>query len=211
MIKGIIFDLDGVLINSEPVNIKAAQKAFAELGHTLSDDDLALIPGRHSADYAPIIVKNNNLSLSPGQVAARCHELYTSLWQHMVVLMPGAQDVLTLLKLKDITLALVTSSNNRLVAQFLQKFGFEDIFFATVSADDVTRRKPHPEPYLKAVAGLSSGADSLVAVEDTTVGVAAATAAGLRCIAVPNEYTRRQDFSQAEYVLKSLHEILELV
>src|SRR3989344_8325614 len=98
MIQGIIFDLDGVLITSEPVNIRAAQEAFIELGYKLSKDDLALIPGRHSIDYAPAIIKNNNLSLSSEQVAARCHKLYIKLWQHMVALMPGAQEALTALE-----------------------------------------------------------------------------------------------------------------
>ena len=211
MPQGIIFDLDVVLINSEPVNIKAAQEAFAEFGYTLSGDDVALIPGWHSIDYAPAIIENNGLPFPPAQVATCCRERFNVLWKQMVVLMPGAQETLATLQQKGIILALVTSSDRSGIDRFLQTFKFVDIFSVTVSADDVTHRKPHPEPYLKAITKLALQPEALIVVEDTAVGAAAAKAAGLRCAAIPNEYTNTQDFSQTEYILKSLQEIAGLV
>lgn len=211
MHKAIIFDLDGVLINSEPVNIRAGEQAFREFNYSLSNDDLTYIPGRHSADYVPIIIKNNNLALEAEPIAARSHELFHTLWQEMVVLMPGAKDTLTTLKQKGYILALVTSSDRQGVKKFLKKFKFEDVFTVTVSADDVQHRKPHPEPYLKAMELLNQTSDNLTVIEDTAVGITAAKAAGLRCIAVPNSYTKNQDFSQADYIVSSLKQLLILV
>jgi HAD superfamily hydrolase (TIGR01509 family) len=211
MLHGIIFDLDGVLIDSEPVNIQAGQRAFAEFGYTLSEKDLKQIPGRHSADYAPLIIQNNHLTLLPEQVATRCHELYQTLWEQMVVIMPEAQSTLTQLKEKDLTLALATSSSRSTVAIFIRKFGLEGIFSAIISADDVQFRKPNPEPYLKASAALNLPPDELLVVEDTAIGVAAAQAAGLRCVVIPNKHAGAQDFSPANYVLSSLREVVGLV
>lgn len=211
MIHAVIFDLDGVLIDSEPINIKAAQQAFSEFGYTLSDEDISLIPGRHSDDYIPVIVKNNNLSLLPEQVVSSIHQHYHVLWQQMVVLMPGAFETLSLLKEKGIILALATSASRSTVEMFLNKFGFTNYFTVIISADDIRHRKPHPEPYLMALAKLHKPSSSLIVVEDTAIGVTAAKAAGLYCVAVPNEFTRNQDFSQADHVCTSLNEVVTVI
>lgn len=211
MIQVVIFDLDGVLIDSEPINIKAAEQAFAEFGYSLSTEDIALIPGRHSADYVPIIVKNNNLSLVLERVASVVHDHYYILWPQMVRLMPEAAETLTSLKKAGMILALVTSANRSTVYTFLERFGFQDLFEVLVTADDISHRKPDPEPYLKALAQLHQPADSFMVVEDTALGVAAAKAARLRCVAIPNDYTRKQDFSQADHVLTSLREVADVL
>jgi HAD superfamily hydrolase (TIGR01509 family) len=211
MIQAVVFDLDGVLIDSEPINVKAAQQAFAEFGYTLSAEAISRIPGRHSADYVPIILRNNSLALVPEQVASGVYEHYQVLWPQMVVLMPQVAETLTLLKEKRLILALVTSANRSTVATFLEKFGFQNLFKEIVTADDIAHRKPHPEPYLKAIEKLNLPSESLLIVEDTALGITAAKAAGLRCVAIPNGYTKNQDFSYADHVLTSLKEIVDLV
>ncbi|MDO8512392.1 MAG: HAD family phosphatase [bacterium] len=211
MICAVIFDLDGVLIDSEPVNVKAAQQAFSEFGYTLSDEDVLLIPGRHSDDYIPEIVKNNSLPILPVQVVSSIHEHYRALWQKMVVLMPDTLEILSSLKEKGIILALATSASRPTVEMFLNKFGFAKYFTVIISADDICHRKPHPESYLVALAKLHQPSHSIIVVEDTAIGVTAAKAAGLLCAAIPNNFSRNQDFSQADYIYTSLNEVATLI
>lgn len=209
--QNVIFDLDGVLIDSELINIKAGQIAFDDFGYELSENDLKLIPGRHSSDYVPIIIQNNSLAFIPTEVAALCHEKFHTLWEDMVTLMPQAKETLLFLREEGVRLALVTSSGQSTVLKFLSKFALENFFTAIVSADDVQLRKPNPEPYLKAIQKLNRDPVTMMVVEDTEIGVTAAKEAGLKCIAVPNRYTQHQNFSKADHVVASLEAIKEIV
>ncbi|MCK4399310.1 MAG: HAD-IA family hydrolase, partial [Methanophagales archaeon] len=114
-------------------------------------------------------------------------------------------------KSKGIILALATPSTRDSVKRFLQKFRLEGYFKVVLTREDVSERKPNPEIYIRAKNELGYNPDEIIVVEDTEIGVIAAKSAGLNCAAIPNQYTKKQDFSKADYVLESIGELSKLV
>jgi HAD superfamily hydrolase (TIGR01509 family) len=207
MIKGIIFDFDGVLIDSEYINIEAGTRAFRDFGYELSPADKQLIPGKHSEDVVAEILKLKGWKLQEKSIIDRYAEIYDGMWGNGVVIAPRSKEVLSILKGRGIVLALATNNSRPRVDWFLQKISGEDIFSVVISGDDVTRRKPDPEIYIKAKSSLGFSDELLLAVEDSPSGLMAAKGAGLRCAMIVNQYNLHNAFPGADQVFTSLQEL----
>jgi len=205
MIKAVIFDLDGVLRDSARVNIRAAEKSFKKLGIEIDEEDRKVIVGRHPDDYTLILRKKYVFDVE------RYKEIKSKSYFELLKkaeLLPFANDVLERLRRKGIKLALATSSLVEGTYDFfINKFGLEGFFNVVVTFEDCLKRKPEPEIYLKVLEKLGLPANECAVVEDTVVGIEAAKKAGIKCIAIPNEYTKNQDFSEADFVVSSLAEL----
>ena len=108
-------------------------------------------------------------------------------------------------------MAIASSSPKNQIDIVISKFGIKKYFHAVISRDDVKKLKPHPDIYLKAVKNLKENSSECIALEDSESGVLAAKNAGVYVIAVPNKYTKHQDFSQADMIIDSLSELNELL
>ncbi len=213
MIKAILFDFDGVLVDSELVNIKAGVKTFEDRGMPLTDEERAYVIGKSSVDYVPHFLKTRSI-IDPDIHHSAIEELrrnYDAMWEDIVTLTPGVGKVLSSLKTRGKKLAIATTNRHSTIDRFFNTFGFIDVFDVVVTGEDVKRRKPDPEVYILAIQKLGIAPSECVVVEDTAIGIAAGKAAGLQCIAVPNVYTRDNDFSSADHVIGSLEGLLELV
>lgn len=213
MIKAVVFDLDGVLLDSEIVNILAAVKSFKEeSAYKLSKAEQEYVVGRHPLDFVPYISARHSIPFeTQKQILTLQPANYYSLWDKSVKLMPGVKYILTWLKNKGITLALATSSNEKNVYKFMKQFALENIFSLIITKEDVNERKPSPQIYILAKKKLKLPTNEILVVEDTQIGVESAKGAKLICIAIPNKYTIHQDFTKADYVLNSLKQITNLI
>lgn len=212
MIKVVIFDLDGVLIDSEALNIQSVVDAFRKVGVELDETKKNYIIGRHPIDYFPIFGKNHGISSEMLKTIDESrHEDFHALWSKVVVLMPGAKKIIPYLKSKKIIIVLATSSSRNAVNKFLNKFNFSKSFSLIITKDDVTKRKPDPQVYNLAKQKVNVKNNEIIVIEDTQLGVESAKSAGLTCVAIPNKYTNSQDFSKADYILKSLEELPNIV
>ncbi len=211
MIKAIIFDFDGVLADSEHVNIESGIRTFRELGYELNDEDKGFIVGKHSKDTVPHFIKIKDINVQEEQAVERYRDIFEDLWSGGVQAMPAIEKTLHILKQKNIVLALATNNRQSRVDAFLKQFKLEDVFSVIVDNKRVTRRKPDPEVYLKALEELHLPPDVVLAVEDSNVGLEAAKAAGLRCAVIPNKYTKSHDFSSANFILKTPQDLLSLI
>lgn len=210
--QAIVFDMDGVLIDSEHVNIQAAVSGFQSQGYTLLDEDIRHVVGRHESDFVPEFAQKYSIApQTQHQIITEIDRQYDQLWPKLIQINPLATHVLLKLKERGIRLALATSSNRKVVDRFLLKLDIGPIFDHVLTFEDVARRKPNPDIYIKAQQRLALATEDIIVVEDTLIGVRAAKSAGLRCIAIPNEHTKLQDFSQADAVLSSLDDILGVV
>lgn len=209
MIKGIIFDFDGVLIDSEHINIAAGVRAFKEFGYELSTDDKKLIPGQHSENIVSQILELRDLSLPKEALLKRYSEIYGGVWENMVTVMPHVTETLQRLKNDGIVLGLATNNRRLRVEIFLRQTGLGNIFSAIVSGEDVVKRKPDPEIYVEAKTRLGLPDKSILAVEDGVIGFMAAKRAGLQCAVVLNQYSAGQDFSSADFVFKTLADLMD--
>lgn len=212
MIKAVAFDLDGVLIDSETLGIQTAVQSFLQAGVELSEAEKDYIHGRHPVDYIPTLGQKHGISLAmQKKIDELRHENYHALWDKAVSLMSDAKNIINYLKSRKITIVLATSSSVRVVNKFLNKFHFSNTFSLIVTKDDVTKRKPDPQIYNLVKKKINLKEKEILVVEDTQIGVESAKAAGLICLAIPNEYTKSQDFSKADYILRSLKELRKLL
>ncbi|MEK6951508.1 MAG: HAD family phosphatase [Nanoarchaeota archaeon] len=202
--KAVIFDRDGVILDSESTNVNAAVMAFKELGIAIKEEEKEWIVGRHPDDYIKSFLEKYDFSYEEFRKiqSKRYHELFetTPLFEKTIFL------IKKLHKMK-IPLALTTSSSKKGTLNLLHRTKLEDVFNVVVTFEDYKRRKPDPESYIITAKKLGLDPKDCVVIEDSIVGVEAAKNAGMKCIAIPNEYTKKYDFSIADLVVDSADEI----
>jgi HAD superfamily hydrolase (TIGR01509 family) len=205
MITSIIFDLDGLLADTERLHCLAYQTALGEHAAQISETEYAehwVRCGKGIGDW----IESHGLNLDPHAVRARKSEHYLALLRSSLRPMDGALDLLNRLY-GTMKIALASSSYRDAVDGVLTGLGIARYFDAVVSGLDVASVKPAPDIFLKAAELLSAPPRDCLVLEDAEKGVIAARRAGMRCIAVPNDYTRHHDFSNATRVCASLREI----
>ncbi len=205
MISAIIFDLDGLLADTEPLHFEAYRRAFAEHGVNLSENDYTehwVRQGGSAADF----IATRGLRISAEAVRQAKVKAYSALLAKEIKPMPGAREALQRLRGRK-RLALASSSYRADVDTVLAVLRLTDFFEATVAREDVRNLKPAPDPFLLAAQRLGLPAAACLVIEDAEKGVRGAHRAGMACIAVPNRYTRDNDFSSACRVLASLADL----
>lgn len=205
MINAVIFDLDGLLADTEKLHCQAYRDALAAHGARLTEAEYA----EHWVRYGKGITEwlhEHQLDLDPLAVRADKSRRYHDLLQSSLRPMAGALELVTALSGKK-RLALASSSYRDAVEGVLRGLKVADRFEVVVSGLDVPRVKPAPDIFLKAASLLSVRPKECVVLEDAEKGVIAAHAAGMMSIAVPNEYTRHHDFSRATRICASLEEL----
>ncbi len=206
MAKAVIFDRDGVLVDSEPVNIASVALALKGLGVTITEADEKQIVARHPADYQGYFLAKYRIPQEEFR-KERSRSYYALFGK--APLFEGTVALVRELKAKGVPLALATSGNRPTTDTFLSRTHLS--FDAIVTFEDCTRRKPDPEVYLIAAERLGVPPKGCTVVEDSAVGLAAAKAAGMRCIVLPNAYTKDQDFSAADAVARDAEELRRLL
>lgn len=213
MMKAVIFDFDGVLVDSEHANVGAAAQTFREFGHSLSDAQIKRVPGMSSKDYIPLFLRE--LGLPPElfeNFNKKIWENYLALWDtDMVKPMPFAYEVVKMLGERGVVCSIATSNHMISIEKFINRFGFHDMFSRILTGEDVVNRKPHPEVYLTMKKQLGFADSEMIAVEDTGHGLASAKDAGLQCAVIPTPFSRHHDFSRADFILSSLRELPAIV
>ncbi|MBI1817085.1 MAG: HAD family phosphatase [Deltaproteobacteria bacterium] len=202
---GIIFDLDGVIIDSEGLQYRAYCRVLQPFGVQVTREEYGRewIAGGRGPEYA---VKKYNLPMAPDQLRALKNPVYQELLHSEVTLMPGAVAALARLG-TTFPIALATNSKRDEVDYVMDRFELRGYFAAIVTREDYVGAKPEPAAFLTAAARLGLPPDRCVVIEDAHKGVVAAHRAGCLCIAVPHDFTIDNDFTLATRVVKSLDEI----
>ncbi len=186
-VEAVVFDLDGVLVDSEPLWDEARRSVAADHGGTWSADATRAMMGMSSAEWSVYMHDQLRVDLSPDEITQRVVGIVERRYEEHLPLLPGAIDAVRALAARW-PLGLASSANRPVIDKFLAVSGLRDDFVVTVSSEEVRRGKPAPDVYAAALAGLSVTADRAVAVEDSTNGMRAAAAAGMHLIAGPNPH-----------------------
>ncbi len=206
MIKAIFWDNDGLLVDTEILYFKASAEILDQAGIGLSREefiDSSLTRGESVFTLA------SARGFSPEQVEEmrlRRNARYGELLAEGVRVLPGVRESLKRLQ-GQISMAVVTSSLKEHFSIIHRHTGLLPYFDFILAREDYGRSKPDPEPYLKALRLSGLRAEECVAIEDSERGCIAAAAAGLRCWAIPGEWTAGGDFSMAERILGGVHEV----
>jgi pseudouridine-5'-monophosphatase len=204
----IIFDLDGTLVDSEPLYTLAAQAVVSRFGKTFDFAIKRQIMGGGPLPGARFVVEQLSLPISP-EVYLEERELVLKELCKTIQPLPGAEQLVEVLHQRSIPMAIGTSGSRALSELKLSGLTFARCFRVVVCSDDpgVENAKPAPDIFLRAAAELGAAAERCLVFEDTPKGVQAALAAGMQVIAVPDPTMRAEDFSGALRVLGSLEEL----
>ena len=200
-----LFDLDGVLIDSEGLQYRAYAEALEPFGASVTHETYARewIATGQGPEYA---VKTFGLPITPKQLRERKDPIYRRLLIENAALMPGAADAVPALA-RHYRLAVATNSTRGDTEYVLGRFGLLDHFDAIVTREAYARAKPAPDAFLAAARECGAEPARCVVVEDSERGLAAARAAGIRAVAVPNEWTLAHDLDGAARSIASLAEL----
>ena len=220
-IEAVIFDMDGVLVDTEPVHIESFKHYMDELNLSYDEQLLHSFIGYSIAHNVQTI----NRMFLPGREipvdegVEHRDKIYISLINEQPLTpIPGVIDLIDYCLNNDIKLGLASSSSNEQVDIILKKlsanpnckFHFHDLFQSIVSGDDAEHKKPAPDIYLKTLNDLNLPGIKCLAIEDSSAGVQSAKAAGLNCFALRNPFADENKLSGADVVVDSILEVIEL-
>ncbi|MCX5113785.1 HAD family phosphatase [Streptomyces sp. NBC_00378] len=184
-LQAVLLDMDGTLVDTEGFWWDAEVEVFAELGHQLDEAWRDVVVGGPMTRSAGYLMDVTGADITLDELTVLLNDRFEKRIGRGVPLMPGAARLLAELVRHDIPTALVSASHRRIIDRVLESVGRHH-FALTVAGDEVSRTKPHPEPYLFAASGFGADPEYCAVIEDTATGVAAAEAAGCRVVAVPS-------------------------
>jgi len=212
VVKAVVFDKDGVLADSESINLRAAFEVFRAHGYELGPDDEPSIVGKHPIDYVPELARRVGMGeAEQRRVIDEQDVVYNRIWQEQGRLFEGAREALEAVRRRGLGVGLASSSTRREVDAFVDRFELAAFFDVTLSLDDVVRAKPDPEIYVLAAQRLDVPASEMLVVEDSEHGIRAAKAAGAICVAVRTRQVRPERIGMADMHIDSIGELSALL
>jgi HAD superfamily hydrolase (TIGR01509 family) len=202
-VAAVVFDLDGVLLDSEVVWNEMKRDVTVEAGGRWRDDAPEAMIGMSSTEWSRYLHDELGVPLSPEEIDRAVVARVADRYRQGLPLLPGALEAVR--RLADRwPLGLASSSNRPIIELFLDASGLRGCFAVTVSSEEVGRGKPAPDVYLAAVEGLGVETSQAAAIEDSSNGIRAARAAGMVVVAIPNH-----DYPPAPDALAEANEVLE--
>jgi len=212
-IKAVIFDMDGVLIDSEPLWRKAMIEGFASIGVLITEEDCKKTTGNRLKEVVEYwFEKLDILDFLPTEIEHRIINMLVKLINKEGKAISGVIEVINFCNNKNIKIGLATSSSNQLMEAVLEKLKLKNTFKSSISAENLEYGKPHPEVFLICASQLQISPLECIVIEDSINGVIAAKAAYMRVIALPEqENINNHKFSIADYKLNNMQEVLKLL
>ena len=205
--KAVIFDMDGVLVDSEPLHLIAFQEFFKrfEIPYTAEENKEFL--GRKDTAIADILIDRYKLGMTAAAVVEAKEEILSRLLLEGAQPRPGVHTTLASLTELSVPMAVASSATMPTIELVTHTLNIRKHFANLTSGDEVVHGKPAPDVYLLAAKRLGIAPEKCLVVEDTIAGIKAAKSAGMFCVAIPCEATAHQDHSHADMRLTSMAEL----
>ncbi len=211
-VKAVVFDMDGLLVDTEAVVFRAMQRRAAEIGGELPFTVFQRMVGLPDSSSDPLLVEHFGPSFDLGAWSAAVSAHFREELSAGIALKAGAVEILDALDAAGLPRAIATSSSLASVGRSLGPHGLVERFDALITRDVQTRGKPHPEPYLMAAEALGVDPVDCLALEDSHNGVRSASAAGMMTVMVPDMLDPTEEMRTLTVrIARDLHEVRELL
>ncbi len=210
MINCVIFDMDGVVVNTEPLGYAANQKMYKSLGITVPDDVYATFMGNSDKNIIQKLKQlYPDLPHTHEELLEKKYKYYFDAFDNAqdLELMPGVRSLIEDLHCNGIKLILASSASKRKIEKVFTRFGLHPFFDDKISGEDFEFSKPHPAIFEEAASRSGFPKERCLVIEDSTNGIKAAKAAGLYCIAYNSGHTIMQDTSLADMVVTDFSQL----
>lgn len=204
MIKAVLFDMDGVLTDSEPFICEAAMKMFREKGIEVKEEDFHPFVGAGENRYIGGVAEKYGIEPDIARDKARTYEIYSEITRGKLKPLPGTLEFIQRCRDTGLKLAVATSADETKMNINLERIGMPPgLFDATVNGLQIERKKPHPDIYLKAASLLGQDPPECLVVEDAPNGIEAAGRAGMKCLALETSFPREK-LGGADWIVRDL-------
>lgn len=208
MIKAVIFDMDGVIIDSEPKHIKFEQELFRSLGAAVNEDEHLKFVGTTSQYMWASIKRNHKLEQTVDELVKLDRDKYFEFLinDDSLVSINGVNELVVRLKKENLKLAVASSSPIDVIEYVINKLGLIKYFDLIVTGDYVKRSKPNPDIFLYAAEKLSVKPNNCLVIEDSENGVNAAKNADMKCVGYKNLNSGNQNITRADMIIKNFND-----
>lgn len=208
-LKAVLFDMDGVIVDTEPLHRKAYFQLFKDLEINVSEDLYTSFTGASTKKFTSSLVENFNLEKTHEDLALIKrkyfrHYFYNDPDFH---LLPGVRNLIENYFENNVKLVLASSASMVTIEMVFEKFDLEKYFIGKISGADLKESKPHPEIFLLAAEIASEPKENCMVIEDSTNGIIAAHSAGIFCTAYKSEHSVGQNYEKANLVISDFSEI----
>jgi len=209
MITTVIFDMDGVIVDTEPVHHYAYKQHFKELDIEVTPQMYAEFTGSSTKNIYTIIKDRFNLEHEIPFLVAGKRRLFNAAFdsKNDLYLLEGVEDLIKELYAKGIQLVLASSSANETIDRIFTRFKLHPYFSFKISGEDFPQSKPHPAIFIKAAELSNTRVENCIVIEDSTNGIKAANAAGIYCIGYKSINSKLQDYGLADKVISHFKEL----
>jgi HAD superfamily hydrolase (TIGR01509 family) len=209
MIQTVIFDMDGVIVDTEPVHHFAYDQHFKELKIDVTPEMYASFTGSSTKNIYSIIKHNFNLNDEVERLVQGKRRLFNAAFDNKedLYLLDGVEELIKELHAKGMQLVLASSSANETIERIFNRFKLHPYFTYKVSGEDFPKSKPHPAIFLKAAELSNTPVENCIVIEDSTNGIKAANAAGIYCVGYKSVNSKLQDYSLADKIISNFNEL----
>lgn len=209
MIKAVIFDMDGLMIETEHLQSKSFEHVLKKYGANpeFNEDGVIQTVGVTAKDNLIRLKEKHNINESIENLLGQKRKVYKELLLENIYPKKGLLTLLKKLKEGNFKLAVASSSSREHINLVLSGLGIKEKFDVIVSGEEIKKGKPHPDIFLIAADKLNTEPINCLVLEDAQSGVEAGKAANMKVIAIPNQYTRSHDFTKADVIISSLEEV----
>jgi len=209
MLKAVLFDMDGVIVDTEPLHGKAYYKMFDAVNISVSDELYESFTGQSTRNICKQLCKLFNLQESPETLVQLKRDFFKELFfnDDSLDLIDGVLDVIKDYYKNGMTLVLASSASMMTINNVFNRFDLNQYFIAKLSGADLKASKPHPEIFINAAIASGYSKKECLVIEDSTNGIKAANSAGIYCIGYDSINSKNQDYSKANKVVSHFETI----
>ena len=208
-LKAVLFDMDGVIVDTEPLHRKAYFHLFEDLGIQVSDDLYTTFTGAATKKVCETLIEKYQLQISHEELAIIKRKYFKHYFYNDADfnLIPGVKALIENYFENDIKLVLASSASMTTINMVFEKFQLENYFIGKISGDELQESKPNPEIFLIAAEIAKEPKENCMVIEDSTNGILAAHSAGIFCTAYKSEHSINQNYEKANLLISDFSEI----